>query len=81
MSLVYSHPAVLFTPAVVRIVADPNLFTDDSDGGSLAEHHLSLAKLVQDLVTTTEFYSRSVFGCELQRVVYGLGYFGEGWKQ
>ena len=58
MSLVYSHPALLLAPAVIGVVADPNLFTDDGYGGSLTEHHLSLAKLVQDLVTTTEFYSR-----------------------
>ena len=52
------------------MVADPDLFTDDGDGDSLTEHHLSLAKLVQDLVTTTEIYSRSVFGCAYMELVY-----------
>jgi len=49
MRLVYSNASILFSPAVISVVTDPDLLADHSDGNSLAEHHLSLAKLVDDL--------------------------------
>ena len=45
------------------MVAAPNLLADNSDGSSLVKQYFSLAELVQDLVTTTEIYSPSVYGC------------------
>ena len=47
--MVYSHPAVLFTPAVVGAVANPNLLPDYGEGSSLAEQYFSLAEFVNDL--------------------------------
>ena len=57
--LVNPHPAIFFPPAVVGLLGDPNLLRDDSNGVSLAEQDLGFPEFVQDMVTMTEFCSRS----------------------
>ena len=43
---------------IVGVAADADLLADYSDIGSLAKKNFSLPELIQDLVTTTELYSR-----------------------
>ncbi len=55
MSLVYSHPAVFLTPAIVGAVANPKLLSDYGEGSSLAEHDFSLPEPVNDFFRRVGF--------------------------
>jgi hypothetical protein len=47
------------------MVADPNLFADNSDGGSLTGHYFSLAKLVDDLLWCITFLGHLFHLCDI----------------
>ena len=55
VSLVYSNTTVLFAPAVVGAVANPNLLPDYGEGSSLAEQYFSLAEFINDLFRRVGF--------------------------
>ena len=49
LCLVYPHPAILFTPAVISAVANPNLFQDYGKDCSLTEQYFSFAEFTNNL--------------------------------
>ncbi|MFC2014000.1 hypothetical protein ACFLU8_03885 [Chloroflexota bacterium] len=51
-------------PAIVGLIGYANLSASFRDGDTLVDVPPRLTSAFQDLVTTTEFYSRSVFGCD-----------------
>ncbi len=55
----------IFMPAIVCLLGDANLSAGFGDRNTLVDVDFSFPELVQDLVTTTEIYSPSVYGCDL----------------
>ena len=55
LGLLYPHATILFAPAVVGAVANPNLLPDYGEGNSLAEQYFSLAEFVNDLFRRVGF--------------------------
>ncbi len=60
-----SQAAVLFTPSIVGLLGDADLPAGFGDSDTLINVNLGFPEFVQDLVTTSEMCSPSVYGCDL----------------
>ncbi len=65
LRLLYPQTAVLFTPAIVGLLGYTDLSAGFRDRDPLVDVDLGFPQLVQDLVTTTEIYSPSVYVYDL----------------